>query len=66
MIEKHLQAKELASLLGVTEVYLAQLRLRGGSPRFTKIGRRVIYDPRDVQTWLDARKANSTSETRAA
>lgn len=62
MIEQQLDAKGLALRLNVTEGYLAKLRLTGDGPRFTKIGRAVRYDPRDVQVWLDARKANSTSE----
>lgn len=61
-IEQQLSSKVLAERLGVTEGYLAKLRLYGGSPRFAKIGRRVVYDPRDVQAWLDERKVVSTSE----
>ena len=65
-IEQHLSPKVLADRLDVTEGYLAKLRLYGDGPRFTKIGRKVVYSPTDVQSWLDARKANSTSEAQAA
>ena len=65
-IQQQLQPKTLAERLGVTEGYLAKLRLTGGGPRFTKLGRKVVYDPTDVQSWLDERKAHSTSEAQAA
>ena len=66
MIEHQLSPKVLADRLDVTEGYLAKLRLYGNGPRFTKIGRKVVYAPSDVQAWLDARKATSTSEAQAA
>lgn len=65
-ISQQLPPKVLADRLDVTEGYLAKLRLTGGGPRFCKIGRKVVYDPADVQDWLDARKATSTSEAQAA
>jgi hypothetical protein len=37
-------------------------RLRGGGPRFLKIGRRVIYRRRDLDNWLAARERASTSD----
>lgn len=62
MLEQQLSPALLAERLGVTEGYLAKLRLTGDGPTYTKIGRRVVYDPHDVQAWLNARKLNSTSE----
>lgn len=65
-IEQLLKPKALAERLDVTEGFLAKLRLYGGGPRFTKIGRSVKYDPQDVREWLDKRKATSTSEAQVA
>ena len=65
-IEQQFDPKALADRLNVTASYLAKMRLTGDGPRFTKLGRAVRYDPGDVQAWLDARKANSTSEKLAA
>lgn len=65
-IDQQLDPKALAARLSVTEGYLAKMRLTGDGPRFTKLGRAVRYDPGDVQAWLNARKANSTSEKLAA
>lgn len=62
MIEQQLSPKVLAERLDCTEGYLAKLRLTGEGPRYTKIGRKVVYDPIDVRNWLNERKVNSTSE----
>ncbi len=62
-IEALLTAKELALHIGVTEGCLAKWRLQGDTGlRQIKVMRRVMYDPRDVAEWLDARRVQSTSQ----
>lgn len=61
-LQKQLTSAEVDDLLGVHDGWAAKQRLTGGGPPYCKIGRRVAYDPRDVQAWLDAHKVNSTSE----
>lgn len=39
-------------------------RLRGGGPKFCKIGRSVGYRRRDLVEWIDANTVCSTSEGR--
>src|SRR3546814_5145173 len=52
-----------ASLIaGVAEKTLENLRHIGGGPRYIKLGRKVMYDPRDIEAWKEARKIASTSE----
>lgn len=41
---------------------LEALRVRGGGPRFIRIGRAVVYDTRDLDKWLSARVQTSTSD----
>lgn len=53
-------------LSGLAVSTLENLRHLGGGPRFIKLGRRVLYDPTDIRTWLEERKVSSTSEQRAA
>lgn len=65
MIEHLLPPKPLAERLAVTEGCLAKWRLSGEGPRFIRVGRRIAYDPRDVQEWLDARRVGSTSQVAA-
>ena len=50
-----------ADYAGSTESTFEKLRLTGGGPRYIKIGRKVVYDPDDLDAWLDARKRFSTS-----
>jgi orotidine-5'-phosphate decarboxylase len=52
--------------IGAHAGYAAKQRLAGNGPAYIKIGRKVAYDPRDVQAWLDARKMCSTSEAQTA
>jgi predicted DNA-binding transcriptional regulator AlpA len=64
-IEHLLTAKSLSERIGVTEGCLAKWRLTGEGPRYINVGRRIAYDPKDVQSWLDARRVSSTSQEAA-
>jgi hypothetical protein len=65
-IEHLLTAKSLSARIGVTEGCLAKWRLTGEGPQFIRVQRRIMYDARDVSTWLDARRVSSTSQELAA
>jgi excisionase family DNA binding protein len=41
---------------------LAKLRLRGGGPRFCRIGRAIRYRRSDLDDWLIASSRRSTSD----
>ena len=65
-IEHLLTAKSLAERIGVTEGCLAKWRLDGSSNlRFVRVGRRIMYDPKDVAEWINARRVASTSQEAA-
>jgi predicted DNA-binding transcriptional regulator AlpA len=54
--------KEAASLTTLSVRSLQKLRVDGGGPRFVKLtGRRIGYLRSDIQAWLQARLASSTS-----
>lgn len=55
-------AEDAAKHLGLAASTLAKLRCVGGSPSFLKLGRRVLYDRADLDNWLAARRAKSTSD----
>ena len=40
-----------------------KLRLTGGGPVYSKIGRRVVYRVEDLDAWLDTHRRRSTSDT---
>lgn len=58
-----MNAKEAAAYLGVASATLAKYRCLGGGPSFYKIGRRVLYDVRDLDTFVAACRRRSTSDT---
>lgn len=58
-----LDTKEAADWLGVSPHTLATARCVGGdTPPFVKVGRRVLYDPADLEAFVNARKRLNTSD----
>jgi hypothetical protein len=53
---------EAATYVKLSKSSLDHMRSAGRGPRFTKIGTRVIYDTRDLDTWLDGHKHTSTAD----
>jgi hypothetical protein len=53
---------EAAAHLGLGQSTLAKLRVFGGGPPFYKLGRRVVYDHRDLDNWVAERRRVSTSD----
>lgn len=63
MSQNKLRAPAAAAYLGLSTSTLAKMRLRGDGPLYMKAGRRVVlYDPDDLDAWLETRKRRSTSE----
>ena len=56
------ETKQAARLAGVSAKTLENLRYLGGGPKYLKLGRKVAYDPRDIEAWKDERRFSSTSE----
>ena len=56
---------EAARLLRVSERSLQRWRGSGEGPTFVRAGRRILYRPDDIEAFLEASKARSTSEYRA-
>ena len=65
LLAKMLSTPEAAEYLGLGKSTLDKLRLTGGGPKFSALGRRVVYDPRDLEEFVKARKRLSTSEEAA-
>ena len=49
-----LSTKAVAAQLGMSEVWLANLRSKGKGPRYVRVGTRVFYSPEDVAQWRRA------------
>ena len=55
-------ANDVAAQLGLSVSTLAKMRLYGTGPAYSKLGRRVVYRPADLDSWIEANRFNSTSE----
>ena len=51
-----------ATYLGLSPATLETLRSRGGGPRFSKLGRRVVYQREELDAWMAERSQRSTSD----
>ena len=61
-IQRMLRTPEAAEYCGSSASTFEKLRLYGGGPRFVKMGRRVVYDPADLDSWLVSNRRASTSD----
>jgi excisionase family DNA binding protein len=48
------RTRELADYTGLGKSTLDKLRLSGGGCPYIRVGRVVLYDPKDVDAWLTA------------
>lgn len=56
-----LRTRAAAAYCGSSESTFEKLRLCGHGPAYIKIGRTVVYDPADLDAWLNAHRRKSTS-----
>jgi hypothetical protein len=59
---RKVSSPDAAQYLGISASTLSKLRVFGGGPKFHKLGRRVVYDIRDLDAWFEARQRSSTSD----
>ena len=64
-LNRKFNVREAAAYLGLSASTLNKTRLTGTGPRYLKLGRRVLYDLRDLEAWVAERKRNHTSEPAA-
>ena len=57
-----LDQSHVAKILRTTTKFLEARRVRGGGPKFIRVGRLVRYHPHDVRDWIESRRVSSTSE----
>jgi len=49
-------------ICGLSPRTLEKFRITGQGPRFVKLGRRRLYDPRDLSQWIAGNTVHSTAE----
>jgi excisionase family DNA binding protein len=59
---ERLSVTEAASYVGLSASTINKLRVFGGGPSFLKLGKRVVYDKRDLDAWLESKRRRSTSD----
>jgi len=59
---RKLSVEEFARWSGLSVSTANKMRFNGTGPRYLKLGRRVLYDLHDLETWVAERKRNHTSE----
>jgi predicted DNA-binding transcriptional regulator AlpA len=59
---RFVDTKDAARFCGSSKSTLNRLRTIGGGPTYIRIGRRVVYDRRELERWLGDRRFGSTSE----
>jgi hypothetical protein len=69
--ERFVDENFVAAMLSVSPGYLANLRSRGGGPKFSNLGkpgrgRCIRYRVADVLAWADSRAVASTSQYKTA
>ncbi len=62
LVRRMLRTPDAAEYCGSSASTFEKLRLTGGGPAYSKIGRRVVYCVEDLDAWLAANKRRSTSE----
>lgn len=61
-LDSALNENQAAEFLGVSVRTLQAWRVRGGGPRYIKIGRTVRYQRRELLTFQEAHTVGSTSQ----
>jgi predicted DNA-binding transcriptional regulator AlpA len=52
---------EVSHLLGKSKSWLAKMRMSGDGPPYVKVGRSVLYELGELNTWILNRRRTSTS-----
>jgi predicted DNA-binding transcriptional regulator AlpA len=57
-----IKTKQLSEHTGLPEVFFRRARISGDGPAFIKLGKTVLYDLKDVDAWIEARKRTVLSD----
>ena len=57
-----LRVEEVADEVGLTPAAIYSLRFRGRGPRAIRIGRRLLFDRRDVDAWIEENREAASQQ----
>jgi len=61
MDRRLLTAQEVAEILRTTPGHLANQRMRGEGPPYLKFSRRVLYDVKELEQWLERHRVRTVN-----
>jgi hypothetical protein len=61
-LSSYFDTKEASERYGLSQSWLAKLRVKGGGPSHIKCGRRVLYEAKSFEHWLEGHRRSNTSE----
>ena len=65
--QRVLRTPAAAAYLALGAPTLEKLRVKGGGPKFIRLGTRAVgYDVRDLDAWIEGQKRTSTSDASEA
>ncbi len=59
---QRLPVQGAAAYVGISVSKMNKARMTGAGPAFYKLGCRVVYDVKDLNTWLECSRRTSTSD----
>jgi excisionase family DNA binding protein len=59
-----LRTREAATYTGLAKSTLEKLRVTGGGSPYIRVGKVVLYDPNELDSWLALHRHRSTSDYR--
>lgn len=61
-MKKLLGTVDAAPYAGAEPKTMENWRSKGFGPKFIKVGRKVLYDPDDIEAWRNENRCSSTSQ----
>ncbi len=53
---------QAATAIAISKKTLQLYRRKGCGPSYSKVGKRVLYEPSQLEAWIASKRCNSTSE----
>jgi hypothetical protein len=62
---RYLEPPDAAKFTNLSTTFLARARVDGNGPTFVKVGRKILYETRDLVAWMNSQKRQMTRAAQA-